>query len=288
MYNRAFCWDRTGEYILAAEGYTDALRLQPNNGNAFHNRGAVWEKVGEKEKARADFQEAIKVDPNAHSSMHALGMMLEREGRRVEALDFFDLAIKMFQMTKEDEGEEASPKSAVGNIIYLHNRGFCRREMGDWKGAVADFDECLAIDQKHFSSYTNRGFCYRKLGMFKMAIKDYSRSIELDANYIKSYNNRAFCRAKIEDFVGAVEDYTKVIDIEGRTASGGSGSGSGSGSGTIHARHNRGISFEKLGEWVKAAEDFRWCLREGVGGAKEEDVRMLLRGVEEKLMINEM
>ena len=46
FYNRAFCWDKTGQLHEAEQDYLQAIGLQPNNVQAMHHLGTVAEKIG--------------------------------------------------------------------------------------------------------------------------------------------------------------------------------------------------------------------------------------------------
>ena len=48
----------------------------------------------------------------------------------------------------------------------------------------------------------------------------------------KSINNRAYCYAKLKLYNEAVADYTKALELD---------------TNNIHALHNRGICYERLG-----------------------------------------
>ena len=53
------------------EDFTEAIRLDRNNGTAYYNRGWVYKEQGRLDEAIADFTEAIRlspqdVDPRAH------------------------------------------------------------------------------------------------------------------------------------------------------------------------------------------------------------------------------
>ena len=49
---------------------------------------------------------------------------------------------------------------------------------------------------------------------------------------VKAHNNRAYAYAKLNMYREAIRDYTKVLQYEQRN---------------VHALHNRGISFERMG-----------------------------------------
>jgi tetratricopeptide (TPR) repeat protein len=88
---------------------------------------------------------------------------------------------------------------------------------------------------------------YRKKGEFQKGIEDYSNEIrylqikenssEMDKDEtIKAFNNRAYCYAKLSKYEEAIKDYSEVIVLNKFN---------------IHALHNRGISFQRSGQFQK-------------------------------------
>jgi tetratricopeptide (TPR) repeat protein len=66
---------------------------------------------------------------------------------------------------------------------------------------------------------------------------------------VRAHNNRAYILAKLERYAEAVEDYTMVLRYDPRS---------------VHAYHNRGISYDKLGLIDLAIADFTkvcYCTR---------------------------
>ena len=45
---------------------TEAIRLNPNDANAYNLRGVVYLEKRDTERAIADYTEAIRLDPNLH------------------------------------------------------------------------------------------------------------------------------------------------------------------------------------------------------------------------------
>jgi tetratricopeptide (TPR) repeat protein len=108
--------------------------------------------------------------------------------------------------------------------------------MGLLEDSLNDFDKALEIDSHNSIIYSNRGLVLRKLERFPEAIEDYTKELELSQDTeskSRILNNRAYCLAKIEHFETAIEDYSIVLDNDNTN---------------IHAFHNRGISYERIGE----------------------------------------
>ena len=52
-----------GDYDRAIAAFSEAIRLEPKNVNAFSNRGIAYAKKGDNDRAIADYNEVIRLDP---------------------------------------------------------------------------------------------------------------------------------------------------------------------------------------------------------------------------------
>lgn len=102
--------------------------------------------------------------------------------------------------------------------------------------SINDFDQAIQLDPTNPIIYSNRGLVNRKMERFSAAIDDYTNEISYGtSNNIKALNNRAYCSAKLSEYHEAIADYSKVLEVDAEN---------------IHALHNRGISFERLGQYL--------------------------------------
>lgn len=46
FYNRAFCWDKVGNFEEAEKDYIEAVKMQAENISALHHLGTIREKIG--------------------------------------------------------------------------------------------------------------------------------------------------------------------------------------------------------------------------------------------------
>jgi len=65
FFERGILFADRGDYDMAIEDFTEALKLQPDNIQAYYRRGLAYiKKFDSDDKAIADFSQAIKLDPN--------------------------------------------------------------------------------------------------------------------------------------------------------------------------------------------------------------------------------
>jgi len=63
FYNRGVAFGQTGQYDRALADLNEAIRLKPNDPDYFTNRGSAHYWIGERNKAIADYDEAIRLNP---------------------------------------------------------------------------------------------------------------------------------------------------------------------------------------------------------------------------------
>jgi tetratricopeptide (TPR) repeat protein len=113
----------------ALQDYSEAIRLRPNDAEAFNNRGVVRRDQGDKEGALQDFNEAIHLSPNRPEAFNNRGVLRRDQGDMKGALQDFDEAIRL------------KPNAANA----FDNRAKARQALGDAAGASKDRDNAIRL-----------------------------------------------------------------------------------------------------------------------------------------------
>lgn len=121
------------------------------------------------------------------------------------------------------------------------NRGVLIHSLGKLEAAIQDFSAAIALLPDYDEPYYQRGNSYRQLGQFHQAIQDYTQAIRINPYCIKAYYQRADSRAELGDHPGALADYSQVILLVPKDA---------------NAYCQRGIFLSQSGELTKAVADF--------------------------------
>lgn len=117
-----------GDLDRAIAAYTEAIRCDPTNADAYTSRGKCYDQKGEHAKATADFVEVMQLTMTVmvHSQRgHAFA-----EGDSDQAIAEFTEAIRL------------DPKQALGYA----NRGWCYAKKGEHEQAIADFTEAIRLE----------------------------------------------------------------------------------------------------------------------------------------------
>jgi len=100
--------------------------------------------------------------------------------------------------------------------------------LGDYQGAIKDFDEAIRLEPQNAVAYFNRGTAYLHQGIEDLASKkfehaieafievvaDYDEAIRLDPEYADAYGSRGAAYVYLEKYELAIQDYTEAIRIE--------------------------------------------------------------------------
>jgi tetratricopeptide (TPR) repeat protein len=103
------------------------------------------------------------------------------------------------------------------NSAAYNNRGLVKaQKLNDVPGALADYNQAIALDPKNSLAYSNRGVVkYQKLNDVQGALADYNQAIALDPKNSLAYTNRGAVKdQKLNDVQGALADYNQAIALD--------------------------------------------------------------------------
>lgn len=87
-------------YRKARKEYTRAIRMSPQNANAFFWRGRTFLKTKNHDKAIADFKKAVSLKPGYRAAYDNLGWLYLKRGEYVKSLNYLNKSIEL----KPDNG----------------------------------------------------------------------------------------------------------------------------------------------------------------------------------------
>ena len=178
-----------GDYDRAIAAFSEAIRLDPKNVNAFGNRGIAYAKKGDNDRAIADYNDVIRLSPNYANAFLNRGIAYGKKGDNDRAIADFTEAIRL------------DPKNA--NVFF--DRGIAYGKKGDNDRAIADYNEAIRLNPNYALAFNNRGFSYFKKGDNRRAIADYDEVIRLDPKYALAFCNRGVAKLKINDASGKAD-----------------------------------------------------------------------------------
>jgi tetratricopeptide (TPR) repeat protein len=100
------------------------------------------------------------------------------------------------------------------NARVLNQLGLAKQSLGDWDGAMADYNQAIKIDPNYSAAYDNRGNVKRQQGDLNGAMADINQAIRLNPKNATAYFSRAKVKAKKGDLDGAIADFNQAISLK--------------------------------------------------------------------------
>jgi len=120
---------RQAEGQIAIEDYDEAIRLNPNDAEAYFNRGNAYYSLNKKKRAIEDYVKAISLNSQFADAYHNRGTTYCDLGQFEQAIEDYDQAIHL------------NPEDAV---VY-NNRGNAYKLQGKKAEAIADFEKFITL-----------------------------------------------------------------------------------------------------------------------------------------------
>jgi tetratricopeptide (TPR) repeat protein len=108
-------------------------------------------------------------------------------------------------------------KDTLFAIGVYQKRAQCKRNLKDYKGAIADLTNATKVHRTHFNFYNiyfDRGLTKYEIHDYKGAIEDYTKAIDLVPKYTMYYYYRGNAKFKAADKQGACLDWSKAKNKE--------------------------------------------------------------------------
>ncbi len=194
-YNQGHAYSKIGDYEGAIDNFNQALRLNPNDAQAYMNRGNAHYEIaqhsGDPDKdyraAIEDFNQALRLHPQESTAYVRRGVVR------------YEIA----QYSKDPDK--------------------------DYKAAIQDFNQALRLNPREAEAFVQRGIVRYKLAQYsgdsnigyKGAIEDFNQALRLNPQQAEAYVKRGIVRYEIaqysgdsnKDYWGAVEDLQKAAKL---------------------------------------------------------------------------
>jgi len=220
-------------YDRAIDDINRAIRLDPNDADAYLLRGAMYYNKGDNDRTIADCTEAIRLDPNFARAYVSRGLTYARKGDYDRAIADYTQAIRI----------------DPNNARSYRNRGLAYDIKDDMDKAIADYTQVIRLAPNFAGTYNRRGSAYANKQDYNRAIADYTEAIRLDPNNVGAYNNRAWTYAydMKTNYNQALADINQALRLAPNDAG--------------FYLDTRGWVYLGMGDYDKAIADFEAVLR---------------------------
>jgi len=156
------------EYEIALELYSKVIELEPNNAEAYFLRGIVNFEETDDDLALNDFDKAIELGFDKIDIYYHRGLAYESLVEYENALN--DLTIYIESKTNKTES----------NLFTAYKtRGYCKKDLGDFEGAIEDYSKALEIDPKDSRANFMRALIYMEAEQFDKSISEYNKLLQM-------------------------------------------------------------------------------------------------------------
>ncbi|QLE41043.1 tetratricopeptide repeat protein [Nostoc sp. C052] len=150
------------------------------------------------------------LEPNVANTLDELWVRLDQSTNLVQQLAS-DLAVQSSNSSGSIERHSDNPITHAQGWFY---QGLQQAKTGDLLGAIASYDQAIAM-QPEFSEYWfNRGLTLFHLERFEEAIASYETAIELKPDFYKAWYNRGGTLGELGYFEEAIASFDKAIEIK--------------------------------------------------------------------------
>lgn len=105
------------------------------------------------------------------------------------------------------------PELTPATAQAYYNRGFERLDMGDFAGALEDYNRSIQLNPQQATAYNNRAMAKYQLANPQGAIEDYTEALRLNPTEWVTYFNRGVARYHLRDYEAAIADYNAAIRL---------------------------------------------------------------------------
>jgi tetratricopeptide (TPR) repeat protein len=245
-YRRANAYYQLENYQAAIEDFNQVLRLNPDNAVAYFSRGYSRYKLGDLKGAVEDYTSAIRLNPDNAAAYNNRGIARYNLEDYEGAIEDYTQAIKLnpeFANAYISRGNARRNLEDYQGAIEdaYYGRGNAHYNLKDYEGAIEDYTQAIKLNPEFANAYISRGNARRNLEDYEGAIADYNQAIKLNPEYAYAYNNRGAARSDLKDYEGAITDYNQAIQLNPEYAD---------------AYIGRGIVRYNLGDYQGAIADY--------------------------------
>jgi eukaryotic-like serine/threonine-protein kinase len=230
LLSRAQVYLYTGDIPQAMEYFAKALKADPGNPEIMLYRAQALRTINRWPEAEQTYREILKERPNYWPANNELGWILFRQAKYQEAADAFDAAAMAapnvamplanlgsmyLELGKHDEAIDASKRSIQRspNETGYRTLGDIAFSDGNYKAALANYQQAAALDPRYHNIWRDIGDCYMMLGQSALVRENYAKAAHLLSEDLHqnprngpTWMTLAFYHAKIGDAPSAQSD----------------------------------------------------------------------------------
>ena len=193
-------FEKEGEYHYAVTAYSQALKFDPKNAEAFERRGIARLKIPfghELANALSDFSDAILLTDNPSDSL------LYKRAKCLFLLKQYSLAIPDFDKIIAD-------KNSKLDSVYFY-RAESNFHIGNYKNAIPDYTNFISLEPISGEAHYHRGLSYFKNKDYRRAYPDFDYAISWQPENGRHHYYRGIINFALKDTSNGCIDLTNAF-----------------------------------------------------------------------------
>ncbi|NET37171.1 MAG: tetratricopeptide repeat protein [Cyanothece sp. SIO1E1] len=195
---KGMIFTRLGELDQAANALSIAVVHAPEFAIAWYNYGRVEALRGNLKEARLYYDRAVQLQEDLVQAQFDRAGLVRKEGGYEQAVEDYS------KILNQSEGQHTAA---------LLQRGITKRQLGDFGGALVDYNQAIAAHPDHAELLQSRGNLNLVFGFYHHAIRDYTEALDLVPESASVLYNRGLAHFLIFDPVSACVDLQNSAEL---------------------------------------------------------------------------
>jgi tetratricopeptide (TPR) repeat protein len=199
--------DGTLRQALELLDRADVLRGLPPSRALWTARASYLAKLGEHDRAQAAQQTAGRLQQEDSRDHYLLATRYARWAASARAGSPGRSQYEAWAIAELDQALQRNPR----HYWSLVQRGICYLEVGELALAASDFGTCVGLQPDFAWSHFNRGRALDQGRKKAEAIAAYTAALERDPEFLPAYVNRAMARLELRQVAAALADFDQAL-----------------------------------------------------------------------------
>jgi Flp pilus assembly protein TadD len=182
---------QAGQQETAIQSLEQAIRLKPDDVEAYYNLGLAFQGLRRFNAAIACYHRALELNPSFAEAWNNLGNVFKKQQK-------LDSAVACYRRTIELRPNDAQPHSNLGHAL---------QELGNLDEAVSYCRRAIKLNPELADAHVNLGQALQKLGELVEAEKHFSKALELDSGCAEAHLNQSMLKLLKGDFERGWTEY---------------------------------------------------------------------------------
>jgi tetratricopeptide (TPR) repeat protein len=189
FFSKGVVYAKQKNIDLALEQFSQAVKTNPLNPEAYQRMGHIYGEMGNLEKELQCYKKAVEVqENNPHYAFHLGDILTKKYGDFKQAHFYLQ---KAYQLDSD-------------NYHYASNYANCSQILGRFQEALGVYDRMIRTHPKAPDGYMLKGHCLLKMKKYGEAIQSYSEARAIRPLDFPAARNLALAHAELQDFESAI------------------------------------------------------------------------------------